>query len=382
MGASLLPIVGLLAFQVVVLLLGTAVHELGHALASRAVGFRVAGVRVGPLLAVPVESGGWRVRLTWEMAVGGELLPDPVRPDRLRARHAAMIAGGPVAHLVLAGMAVAVAQAVGGVLLWFTAATLAAGALANLVPGRPRLSGRWTDGRWLLAWLTEPERAAQRVGLGVLQRAVAAGQRPSEWDEQWARLAAAGARHLADRAQVAGCLLAYARAVDCGQVDRAAALLTRAFAARRLLPAGARRSLAAETAFFVARFRGSHALAARLLEADVADRPGVAVADVERARAAVHLASGRFPEALAACDLALAALDRARSRPTGLVRFDRDLVAAMRDQARSGPTDQGGPAGQILWSGGLLPIGQAGTPSRSAGPEPEAGDDVDSGCTG
>ena len=123
----------------------------------------------------------------------------------------------------------------------------------------------------------------------------------------------------------------------------------------------------------------------------------MAGADLERARAAVHLASGRFPEALAACDLALAALDRARSRPTGLVRFDRDLVAAMRDQARStslppsgggsgwaGPPslDQRGPAGQILWSGGLLPIGQAGTPSRSAGPEPEAGDDAGSGRTG
>src|SRR5207302_5289229 len=104
MGASLLPIAGLLAFQVVVLLLGTAVHELGHAVAARAVGFRVAGVRVGPLLAMPAAAGGgWRVRMTWEMALGGELLPDPVRPDRLRARHAVMIAGGPAAHLVLAG---------------------------------------------------------------------------------------------------------------------------------------------------------------------------------------------------------------------------------------------------------------------------------------
>ena len=143
MGASLLPIAGLLAFQVVVLLLGTAVHELGHAVAARAVGFRVAGVRVGPLLAMPAAAGGgWRVRMTWEMALGGELLPDPVRPDRLRARHAAMIAGGPAAHLLLAAAALAVALATGGVLLWFTTATLAAGALANLVPGRPRLMSR------------------------------------------------------------------------------------------------------------------------------------------------------------------------------------------------------------------------------------------------
>src|SRR5215471_453308 len=172
MRSSLLPILGLIAFQVVVLLLGTAVHELGHALAARAVGFGVVGVRVGPVLAL-ADASGWRLRLTWDMAVGGELLPDPVSPDRLRERHAAMIAGGPAAHLLLAGAALAAAAATGGLLLWFTAATLAAGALANVVPGRPRLSGRWTDGRWLLAWLREPDRAAQRVGLGVLQRSVA-----------------------------------------------------------------------------------------------------------------------------------------------------------------------------------------------------------------
>jgi hypothetical protein len=35
--------------------------------------------------------------------------------------------------------------------------------------------GRWTDGRWLLAWLVQPERAAQRVGLGELHGALAAG---------------------------------------------------------------------------------------------------------------------------------------------------------------------------------------------------------------
>jgi hypothetical protein len=375
MRASLLPIAGLLALQVLVLLLGTAVHELGHALAARKAGFRVVGLRVGPLVALP-GAAGWRLRVTWEMAVGGELLPDPVHPDRLRLRHSLMIAGGPAAHLLLAVLAVGAAAATGSLLLWFTAVTLGASGLVNLVPGRPRLSGRWTDGRWLLAWLVEPERAAQRVGLGVLQRAVACGQRPCEWDERWARLASAGPRHPVDRAQVAGSLLAYTRALDCGQVDRAAALLTRAFAARRLLPVGGRSSLAAEAAFFAARFRGNHALAARLLDADASSTRRVQVADLERARAAIHLAGGRLPETLAACDLALAALERSRTRPSGLIRFDRDQLAAMREQARSAPPAQ---AGQILCSGGLVPIGQGGTPSRSAGPEPAPGGDVSAG---
>src|SRR5215472_12761838 len=212
--AALVPIEGLLALQVVVLLAGTAVHELGHGLAARAVGFELAGVRVGPLL-VFATPRGWRVRLVWEMAVGGEVLAIPARPDDLRGRHAAMIAAGPVAHVAVATAALAAALGTGAPVVWLTTATLGLSALANLVPIRSRLSGRWTDGRWLLAWLARPDRATQRVALGVLQRA-AATVRPRDWDERWARLAASGPRQPSDAAQVAGCLLAYAHALDRG----------------------------------------------------------------------------------------------------------------------------------------------------------------------
>jgi hypothetical protein len=360
--AALVPIEGLLALQLVVLLVGTAVHELGHAVAARAAGFEVAGVRVGPVLAVATPAG-WRLRLMWEMAAGGELLSIPRRPDDLRRRHAAMIAAGPAAHLLLALAALLAAAVSGELLLWFTAATLSLGALANLVPGRPRFSGRWTDGRWLLAWLVRPERAAQRVGLGVLQRAAGTGARPRDWDARWARMAASGTGPPTDSAQVAGCLLAHARALDLGEAALAGSLLDRAYAARHLLPAAAQVSLALQSAFFAARFRGDHALAARLLDSALERPLRVRAAELERARAAVHLASGRPAEAAAACDRALSALAASRPRPEGLAVLDRELVSSMRDQAVSVQT------GQIRCSGGL-PTGHGRRVSPSAGPLP------------
>ena len=378
--AVLVPIEGLLALQVLVLLAGTAVHELGHALAARAVGFDVAGVRVGPLLALATPRG-WRARFVWEMAVGGELLSVPARPDGLRPRHAAMIAAGPAAHLLMAVVALTAALFTDALALWFTAATLGLSALANLVPSRPRLGGRWTDGRWLLAWLVHPERATQRVALGVLQRA-ATGARPRDWDDRWARLAAAGPRQPADAAQVAGCLLAYAHALDRGETDRAGSLLTRAFAARHLLPAADQAALALQSAFFTARFRGNATLASRLLETGLMRPDRARALDVERARAAMHLAADRPADAAAACDRALAALDTAWQRPAGLTTFDRELLEVMRDRARMTSADQ---TGHILCSGGFVTIGQGRiVPSSTAGPVPPPDDpeDVGAGAAG
>jgi hypothetical protein len=369
--AALVPIEGLLALQLLVLLLGTAGHELGHALAARAVGFEVAGVRVGPIVALATPRG-WRLKIVWETAFGGELLSSPARPEGLRARHAAMIAAGPAAHLVLAAAALVAAMATGALVLWLATATLGLAAVANLVPGRPGRSGRWTDGRWLVAWLARPERATQRVALGVLQRA-ASSVRPRDWDDRWARLAATGPRQPADAAQVAGCLLAYAHALDRGETDRAGSLLTRAFAARHLLPPGGQASLALQSAFFIANFRGNAPLAERLLET-VLTRPERARAlDVERAQAALHLAVGRRADAAAACERALAALDSTWHRPAGLVTQDRELLEFMRERARPASADQ---TGHILRSDGFEPTGQGrvvpspiGTPGPPDGPE-------------
>jgi hypothetical protein len=115
-------------------------------------------------------------------------------------------------------------------------------------------------------------------------------------------------------------------------MDRAAALLSRAFAARRLLPAREATAVAVENAFFLARCRGEHALAARLLDAEARERGPDPRFD--RALAAVHLAAGRPEEALDACERALAQLDRAGWRRRPAAPTEREQVVQMRDEAR------------------------------------------------
>ena len=327
----LAPLEGPLLLQPLVLLVATAAHELGHLLAAWAVGLRVTAWRIGPLVAL--RSGrGWRLCLVPSLAPGGHVQTGEVEGGRLRARHAAMVAGGPAAHLALAALAATLAALSGQPAPWLTAATLGVSGAFDLLPLALGARGRWTDGRWLLAWLLQPDRAAQRVATGVLLAELAAGRRPREWDHRWAGLAATGCRQPADGAQVTGCALAYAWALDRGEVDVAARLITRAFAARRRLPARARPALAAEAAFFVARYRGDARLAARLLEADPPRTSSRLEASRERAGAAIHLAAGRPAEALAACDRALRALDRRGPLASRSVA-GRELLEAMRAEA-------------------------------------------------
>jgi hypothetical protein len=323
------PLLGLLLLQFPVLLLAIAVHELGHALAGLAAGFGLAGVQVGPVCATRTPAG-WRTQISWDALWSGGVLVDPVRPDHLRRRHAAGVAGGPAAHLVLLAV-VAGAAGAGRPALWLSAAVIAAVLPGSLMPVWFGLRGRWTDGRWLLAWLVQPERAAQRVGLGELHRAREAGRLPRDWDRCWVELAA-GPPTPADRDQVAGSMLAYFWALDRGEVERAAGLLGRVFAARRLLSDRAAAEVAIEAAFFEAHCLGNHDRAARLLESGLPALPVRPL--VDRARAAVDLAAGRPGAALAACERALAALDRAGPPRRGEIALLREQLAAMRDQAR------------------------------------------------
>jgi hypothetical protein len=104
-------------------------------------------------------------------------------------------------------------------------------------------------------------------------------------------------------------MLAYFWALDRGEVERAAGLLGRVFTARRLLSDRAAAEVAIEVAFFEAHCLGNHDRAARLLEPGLPAR--LDGPQVDRARAAVDLAAGRPGAALAACERALAVLDRA-----------------------------------------------------------------------
>jgi peptidase M50-like protein len=324
-------VLGGFALVIGMLILGLIVHELGHALAAHLVGFRVRLVRVGPLVA-EVTPTGWRLRALRQRIRDGEVDADPVRPDHLRTRHALFVLGGPVAHLLLAGAMLGAARVWGGwlglaaLLLLFTVGL-------NVAPLGLRREGRWLDGDWLLAWFLRPRLATQRVAAAMLYMATETGQRPRDWDERWARLAALDQRRRSSSHEVAGDMLVYMWALDCGLVDYAGWLLARAFAGRRLLPDDQCTAVLVEAAFFVACYRRRHALAARLLDAALQPPTEFGSADLERARAAIQLAAGQRDAAAAACDRALALLDSVTGMPAGLIAFDRDQISALRDAA-------------------------------------------------
>jgi hypothetical protein len=329
-----LGVAGAAAVVIVVTIVGLVLHEVGHALAAHAMGFRVRVVRTGPLAATATPAG-WRLRLTWRRSRDGWVLADPVRPERLRARHAVFVAAGPAAHLVVAGAMVAAARAWGGA--WVLAAILLLLTVGfNLVPLGLRREGRWLDGDWLLAWSLRPRLATQRVALGALGLAMERGERPRDWDERWARLASLEGRRRECGAEVHGDMLAYLWALDRGQVDDAGRLLGRAFAGRRLLPDGHCAGILVAAAFFVARHRGRRALATRLVAAASPRSDGVTAAGLELAGAAIHLAAGEHDEAAAASDRTLSLLDGSPATAAGLRAMDRDLASALRDAALSG----------------------------------------------
>ena len=111
-------VVGAVALVVGVSWVGLVVHEFGHALAAHLTGFRIRLVYFGRLAATR-GAAGWRVQwLRERVGRGGGVNVDPVRPEHLRRRHFVVVAGGPAAHLLLAG-AMLGALACGEVCWWW-----------------------------------------------------------------------------------------------------------------------------------------------------------------------------------------------------------------------------------------------------------------------
>jgi len=354
-----LPLLALLLLLVGVLVI---VHELGHLLADLLLGFEVLTFRVGPFLVATLDQNrlvklgpvvlvdtdsGWRTRLErrqlrWDRrAHAGQVQSVPRSPDRLRARHAASVAAGPLAGLLVAVVPGAVAASTGSLPLAVLSVILALLALSELIPtGSAR--GSWTDGGWLLCWLLHPERARYRLAVGTLRTQLALKRRPRTWgDERWIDLAARAPDPSCADDDLRGCQLAYYLALDLGLVARACELARRAHGlSPRAIPR-ARPLLAVEYAFCLARFQADHVAAERLLAEVEASEPKPNPLDLERARAALHLAAGRPAEALAACERILGDA-RIGSATRGLAAMGRELVEAMRDEAArlAAPTDE------------------------------------------
>lgn len=325
------------------------VHELGHVVGCRLVGFRVVEVGVAPV-AVRFDGRARRVRLVWTV-LRGWVRSDPVRPEALRWRDCVMAVCGPAANLVVAVTLALIALTDASLhhhrtlfdgVIGLNAVLNALAGLMALTPHRMWAGGWRSDGMWVWLWLRHPERAAAALARGTLSIAAEAGSRPRDWDGRWLSLAAGSRDRKPHGDLLGGNLLAYAWALDRGDLERAAAHLEFVFSQRRLAGRRMRQAIAIEMAYFTARHGADRAAAERLLDAEVRQPFDGLLRDAARARAAVALAAGRTKEALDLCERVLPDLP---PDGNGFTVLDREQLEAIRDEALSAvrTTTVGGP---------------------------------------
>lgn len=250
---DVLPLVGGL---LLVIFLVLAIHEIGHLLAGRLVGFRPLLLAVGPLW-IERKVDRWRVTLNRTLALwGGVAASAPVDDRDLRRRTLIGVAGGPCAS-VLAGVAVLAP------LGWLSSPTLGGGGdppllptvlgagsivigLVTLFPGRT--SGLDTDGARILRLLRGGPAAEGEAALLALAARSMEGERPREWDpELLGRTLACPA----DSAMgLAAREMAYLHHLDLGRPQEAHRHLEAALERRGEVPTALRASLLGRAAHF------------------------------------------------------------------------------------------------------------------------------------
>jgi peptidase M50-like protein len=192
-GTSKLSVVFVLAFWGPLLV----VHELGHALAARLLGWQVSEIVIGFGRELRrFQVGGTRVRVR-ALPVEGYVVLSPNSTDRARAKQALIYFAGPLTELLILAVVAplldfswpAPGDGVGRVLLHSLGVTAALGALCTLFPYRSM--GNPSDGlgvllsafasdqsfRERLGWpfLMEARRLLLRESVGLAEQTIAAG---------------------------------------------------------------------------------------------------------------------------------------------------------------------------------------------------------------
>lgn len=312
----------LVAALVPAFLLVLALHEAGHLLGGRLAGFRFALFIAGPVK-ITASGDGLSFSLNRDLALFGGLASSvPVGDYALRRRMGVMVAGGPVASLLLGLGSLAVTTVLGGVageVVLVTAIMSLAIALVTSLP--VSFGGGFVSdgGRVLMLW-RGGERADRWCAIGALGGAAMAGIRPRDWNEEWIQRSltpdddgfdAAGAR-----------LSAYLHHLDRNELERAGELLESARAAGENSPALLRDQILQESAFFAARFLNDPATARTRLGKS-GDRSLSSTTKL-RAEAAVLLAEGDPATAQTRAEEALHSLEENYDPRTA--KLERDLL--------------------------------------------------------
>ncbi|MFN3326207.1 MAG: M50 family metallopeptidase [Bryobacteraceae bacterium] len=314
-------------------LIAIAVHELGHTIAGLVAGFRTVGFSAWPLTFYKTRNG-WRLR--WFGIGGGLIQCYPARATGVRGRMFWMTAGGPIASIALFLLC--------GWMIWdemvvwpgrsgYSAAftgvfSLMIGVL-SLVP--TDTGEVLSDGYRMRMLARGGAEAEQSLAHALLATESFEGRRPGQWSA-----------HLVERASKPesrsatgfnGQALLYSRLLDQVRVDEAEEILAWLLEHPRLRLLAA--SLAFETAWFLAAYRGDAARGREWME--VAEKQPKGLLDaltLQKARAAVACveqsgeAKAAVEAALRECD-DIANLGAAAATRDALLRLAAPIAAGM-----------------------------------------------------
>lgn len=311
--------------------LAVVLHELGHLAGGLMRGMRFLLLIVGPLRLRRTADG-----LRWDWVRHGgtfaglaAAIPDATRDQRVQSLW--LIAGGPLANLLLALLAFALAAALpnhagGHALMFGVLSTLMF--VVNALPMRVR--GLMTDGFQFRELVRGGGAVQQRLALATLMAQTLSGIRPRDWDRDALQrtLSNTDGEPLRD---VPSWLLAYSVALDTGEIAEAGGYIDRIAAGYAAFPAGLRDSLACEIAYFNARHRGDAATAERWMAQAVS---GLVERNARaRSEAAIALCRGDATLALHCVERAEAALGQ--SMDPGAAVAAADALRALRADAQA-----------------------------------------------
>ncbi len=299
------------AVLLLLILLGIAVHEIGHLIAGWAAGFHFNSLQIGPLF-LEEDYGALRARLSLDMMYLGHsgMYAGSVR--KLRRRLSIYIAGGPSANLlsfitiVLISHLLPVSDS--------SAATAAGefGVISLILTLISVLPIGGSDGRLIEMLWRSPAAARRFMSTVALGSQFNRGIRARNWKQTWLR----AVTYMPENSPLdfyAG-WMAYLSASDRKDAAGAADYLERCISLTSPLTNRLRSLVAAEAFVHCAWFRGDPALSAKWL-AQVNDRKSMAPVINARIEVALHCLRDDFDSAADACDEALTILRQGRMKP-------------------------------------------------------------------
>jgi hypothetical protein len=313
-----LAVVGVILATILALFASLLVHEGGHLLGGRIVGFRFLLLIVGPLR-IMREQQGIRVGLNRNLAsYGGLAASMPLDLERLPQRMLIIAIAGPLASLILALLAfllqwITAAYPALAIVFLLLALTSAAIFLATVLPFGSK--GFFSDGGRAIMLYKGGPRVERWCALVTLQSAMMAGQLPRSWNVSLVqRITSLPDESLDD---VMGCYLGYYWAIDSGDVSAAKRYLNRMLVNLSGVPSLVRPNFVLEAAYFEACFAQNAQSARAWL--NKAKRGMIDRCTRLRVEAAVLFAEGKLDEARQKAEEGLEAVKKATLAGTGRI---------------------------------------------------------------